>query len=389
LNSKIEARELNECVACASGDLEPILDLGSQPLANDFRTSPSILPTFPLSLKYCKTCSHLQLTHSVDRKYLFENYLYVSGTSHTLKEYFKLFAAQATKLYSPNSGPGVVLDIASNDGSQLDAFKELGWITTGIDPAKNLFFDSNARHHILNSFLTEDHGAFLRSDLIVAQNVLAHTENPLEFLRISAMISPIILVQTSQARMIERGEFDTMYHEHISFFSPRSMFELARRAGLKLESVEIAPIHGDSFVFKLGNSSSEIETPALLPIEDARTFAKQALLTLQNLDDVISRERSAGRAIVGYGAAAKGMTVINAISGTFDLIIDDSPLKTGRYTPGKNIRIESISALKEINQPISIVLLAWNFETEIRRRVEELGIRDVRYVKYFPSVSCS
>ena len=153
MKSEILSNEIIECLACGFSDFDKILDLQNQPLANDFKEMPVGLPKFPLALNYCKNCSHLQLSHNVSRRYLFENYLYVSGTSNTLKEYFRDFAQKASTLYS-NGKTGVVLDIASNDGSQLDAFKELGWITLGIDPAKNLFFDANARHHILNSFLS-------------------------------------------------------------------------------------------------------------------------------------------------------------------------------------------------------------------------------------------
>lgn len=261
----------------------------------------------------------------------------------------------------------------------------MGWITLGIDPAKNLFFDAHARHHILNSFLSAEHGSFLRADLIVAQNVLAHTDNPLDFLKICEQISPTILVQTSQAKMVERGEFDTMYHEHISFFSPRSMFELARRAGLKLIDIEIAPIHGESFIFTLSKDGKEIPKPSLIALKLVEEFAESARRTLASLDLALLKEREEGRVIIGYGAAAKGMTVLNAIEGTFDLIIDDSPLKCGRFSPGKNVKIESIDALKEIRKPITVVLLAWNFESEIRRRISELQLHDVRYIKYFPN----
>ena len=233
------------------------------------------------------------------------------------------------------------------------------------------------------------HANFLKADLIVAQNVLAHTDNPAEFLRICGNISDNVLIQTSQAMMIERGEFDTIYHEHLSFFSQKSMSMLARRAGMKLVNTAITPIHGTSFVFTLSKSGEEVLDPAGPTFEDASRFAESAQSKLVELDKVISENRKEGRFLVGYGAAAKGMTVLNALEGTLDLIIDDSPLKQNTYSPGKNVKISKMESLRAISQPLTILLLAWNFEDEIKRRISELNIEDVRYVKYFPEIKVS
>ena len=382
------ATELLSCLACGGTSLREILDLGLQPLANEFTKTPEVNRLYPLKLHFCKMCSHLQLSHSVDREYLFSNYLYVSGTTQTLKDYFLDFAKEASRKYY-NGENSTVIDIACNDGTQLDAFKTLGWTTVGIDPAQNLFFDSNKSHNILCDFLRPAHAKFLKADLIVAQNVLAHTDNPAEFLRICGNISDNVLIQTSQAMMIERGEFDTIYHEHLSFFSQKSMSMLARRAGMKLVDTAVTPIHGTSFVFTLSKSGEEVVDPVGPTFEDASRFAESAQSKLVELDKVISENRKEGRFLVGYGAAAKGMTVLNALEGTLDLIIDDSPLKQNTYSPGKNVKISKMESLKAISQPLTILLLAWNFEDEIKRRISELKIEDVRYVKYFPEIKVS
>jgi hypothetical protein len=387
-NNTVTATELTSCLACEERNLRHVLDLGSQPLANEFKKVPEINSLFPLKLNYCENCSHLQLSHSVDREYIFSNYLYVSGTTQTLKDYFTDFAIQATKKYYKGKN-SIVIDIACNDGSQLDAFKSLGWVTVGIDPAKNLFFESNNKHHILCDFLKEEHANFLKADLVLAQNVLAHTDNPAKFLQICGEISNSVLIQTSQAFMVERGEFDTIYHEHLSFFSEKSMKMLARRAGMKLVKTDTTSIHGTSFVFTLSTIGEEIVDPTGPTFEDVSSFAESALKKLVELDQVIDDNKKEGRFLVGYGAAAKGMTVLNALQGTLDLIIDDSPLKQETYSPGKNVRICKIEDLKKIGKPLTILLLAWNFEAEIKRRISELEIEDVRYVKYFPEINVS
>jgi hypothetical protein len=388
LSSKPTATELFSCLACGDSRIKKILDLGSQPLANDFKETSDGNEIFPLKLNFCEYCSHLQLSHSVDRSYIFRNYLYVSGTTQTLKEYFLNFAKEATQEYYLGEG-STVIDIACNDGSQLDAFKSLGWTTVGIDPAENLFFESNKKHNILCDFLLEEHSKFLKADLIVAQNVLAHTDTPEIFLKICGEISNNVIIQTSQALMIERGEFDTVYHEHLSFFSEKSMMMLARRAGMKLIKTEVTPIHGTSFVFTLSKSGEEVSNPTSPTLEEVLRFAESAKNKLVDLDKVIADNRKEGRFLVGYGAAAKGMTVLNALEETLDLIIDDSPMKQNTYSPGKNIKISKIESLNIINKPLTILLLAWNFEDEIRRRISELKIEDVRYIKYFPEINIS
>ena len=388
LNSDIKVTELISCLACGFSNIQTVLDLHPQPLANEYKKSPGVGQTFPLKLNYCGECSHLQLSHSVDREYIFSNYLYVSGTTQTLRDYFQEFAENATKHYFKGSD-STVIDIACNDGSQLDAFKSLGWTTVGIDPARNLFFETNEKHNVICDFLNREHAYFLKADLVIAQNVLAHTDDPVEFLKICGKISKTILIQTSQAKMVERGEFDTIYHEHLSFFSEKSMMMLARRAGMKLIKTDLTSIHGTSFVFTISKEGAEVTDPGAPTFEDVLQFTDSTRRTLIELDKLINENKSEGRYLVGYGAAAKGMTVLNALKESLDLIIDDSPLKQNTYSPGKNIEIAKIERLKTIEKPLTIILLAWNFETEIRRRISELGIKNVRYVKYFPEIVVS
>lgn len=375
---------LDICLACGNKRLEEVVDLGDQPLANSFTELPNEdLERFPLRLNFCPACTHLQLSHSVNRNDIFDEYIYVSGTTETLRKDFKSFALEMTEKH----GVGRVLDIACNDGSQLDAFAELGWQTVGIDPAKNIFEISSKKHEVYCDYLSEKHLGLGEFDLIVAQNVLAHTDDPLGFLSIASKLGNDIYIQTSQAMMIFDGQFDTIYHEHLSFFSENSMRVLAKRAGLVLSGVSLRTIHGGSFLFQISRSGVEVEPANVVTNEVVMAFAAKTKRILLELNLAIESIASKGIPIVGYGAAAKGMTVLNSSGVKLDLIIDDSSFKQGKYAPGSGTPIEPIEKLLEMPDIICLIPLAWNFADEILSRVKNVYKDDVQLLRYFPEVS--
>ena len=377
---------LDRCLACGNEQLEQVVDLGDQPLANSFTELPNqFLEQFPLRLNFCSACTHLQLSHCVNRNDIFDEYIYVSGTTETLRKDFRSFALEMTEKY----GVGRVLDIACNDGSQLDAFAELGWQTTGIDPAKNLFEISRKKHEVHCEYLSEKHVSLGEFDLIVAQNVLAHTDDPLGFLSIASKLGNNIYVQTSQAMMIFDSQFDTIYHEHLSFFSENSMRVLAERAGLVLSGVSIREIHGGSFLFEITKSGVQIEPTKIVTNEVVEAFAVRTKRILLELTLAIESMASKGIPIVGYGAAAKGMTVLNSSGARLDVIIDDSPLKQGKFAPGSGTPIASIEKLLHMPENICLIPLAWNFADEILSRVKNVYHGEVQLLRYFPEVELS
>lgn len=373
---------LTRCLACNSNDLEKILDLGQQSLANNFNVSKSPDELYPLALNYCHRCSHLQLTHIVDRTKIFQEYPYRSGTSETLLKDFEAFAGQIHEEF----GVGRILDVACNDGSQLDCFKKLGWETFGIDPATNLYEITMNKHQVVCDYLRRKHASIFKTDIVIAQNVLAHTPNPQEMLQVMGLIAPVTFTQTSQAEMIEKNQFDTVYHEHISFFSKRSFFELSQRIGLPLVSVAKRSIHGQSFLFRNERNGDWIDLPSKLPYEDVLYFAKKTQLIRTSLDQELHSLRRQGLKLIGYGAAAKGMTVLNSIEEELDFIVDDSPLKQNRFTPTKKIPIFSTNVLGEIASDFVLVLLAWNFREEVLKRVLDQVKRPFKVLEYFPKV---
>jgi 2-polyprenyl-3-methyl-5-hydroxy-6-metoxy-1,4-benzoquinol methylase len=396
------AKHLTECLCCGSTNLRETLDLNEQPMANSFKkTQIEEELKFPLKLNLCTDCTHLQLSHAVNPDLLFKHYLYVSGTSQTLRDYFDWFANYTHQFF--DNKPKTVLDIACNDGTQLDSFKKDGFTTYGIDPAENLHKLSSKNHDVICDYFTEQYVEQLKEkqlDVINAQNVFAHNSYPLDFLKMCKEImheDSVLFIQTSQADMVKNNEFDTIYHEHLSFFNANSMNALSERAGLHLVNVEKTPIHGNSYVFVFKKSPSQGNIKQVLAEERAQgaqdletynIYEQRCRQVLQELDARLCIYRLSQYTIVGYGAAAKGMTLINAGNLYLDFIIDDNPLKQGMFAPGSNIPIVSIDKLAEYtNNKLVFVPLAWNFFKEIKSKIKaKRNNNSDIFLKYFPKV---
>lgn len=391
-------REKTSCICCDKTDLVQILDLKDQPLANSYHKIDEILDAYPLKLNLCKNCYHLQLSHIVDPNLLFKNYLYVSGTTQTLRDYFDWFANFVSE-YEPTAQ--TVLDIACNDGSQLDSFSKLNFDTYGIDPAENLHQISSVKHKVICDYFDASHFDE-KFDVIVAQNVFAHNENAKKFLDDCTQImhnDSLLFIQTSQAEMIEQNQFDTIYHEHLSFFNINSFNELTKRTKLYLVDVIKTPIHGTSYVFVLSRTKSrshhiknqiEIErSKQLLSLSRYTLYQTKVISLVNDFKKNVESFRVKGYKIIGYGAAAKGNTFLNFADVRLDYIIDDNPLKQQLFTPGMNIPIVSINKLNEYNDTDKILFipLAWNFYDEIVKRIVKVRRNPLDcYMKYFPEI---
>ena len=406
--------ELKECLACGSNDLKLTLDLNFQPLANSFRSDKTEwLEMFPLAINRCEKCYHVQLTHAVNPDLMFKDYLYVSGTSQTMHDHFKWFAAYSKEYYESMSTYWLssVLDIGCNDGSQLKYFIADAIETYGIDPAENLAETSRADgHKIYVGYFDEDfvlHNP-KQYDLLIAQNVFAHNYDPLTFLNNAKKImheESLFFIQTSQADMSLNNEFDTIYHEHISFYNINSMNELCNRAGLHLIDVTKCPLHGNSYIFVVSKENKRSNNVKNL-IDMERKFG---LLTDSTYDDytykcnavveeltfAVKKAKSEGYKIVGYGAAAKGMTLLNYANlslNEIDYIIDDNPMKQGRFTPGSSVPIVSADILNTLgfDDKVMFIPLAWNFFDEISRKIKsKRDNKNDRFMKYFPNLVVS
>jgi SAM-dependent methyltransferase len=315
------------------------------------------------------------------------------------------FAEFATEYF--DHVPPNVLDIGCNDGTQLNYFSNLGAQTFGIDPAQNLHTISSKRHRVMCDFFNASTAskfvnAYGKMDCVVAQNSFAHNPDPLGYLTaLKEVISDngLFFIQTSQADMVLNNEFDTIYHEHVNFYNINSMKELCNRAGYNLVDVIKTPIHGTSYVFVISPTRSkpnriknllEIEVQqGLTTISTYHKWAKKAKHTVKKLYNKCDSFKQQNFILVGYGAAAKGNTLLNFANLKLDMIIDDNPLKQGLYSPGQKIPVVSIHALNNINitQPIVFVPLAWNFYKEIRNNILTKRNNSLDYfIKYFPEV---
>ena len=403
------------CPVCNSNNQQLVLDLGSQPFANDFLRDESKslnLSRFPLKLVRCRVCNHLHLSHIASREELFTHYLYQSGTSKTLAVYFEWLA----NLVIEESGKkmkGSVLEIACNDGSQLDQFKKRGWRTFGVDPAANIAPIAQQKgHDVKIGFWNEqiELKGFPKGDAltaIVAQNVFAHVPTPVGFLKACKnMMGPstTLYIQTSQCNMHQLGQFDTAYHEHISFFTGHSFVKASELAGLKITSFETTPIHGTSCLVTMKlpahGFNRTLEDTVSKTMHDRlnsekvdgiptdffyEKYAARALVTRTWLINQVKTLKNNGYNVGAYGAAAKGMTLLHFILDDDDLkqmislgrnwidfVLDDAPLKQNTYCPGTSIPVYSTDFLgmHKVKGKLAIIIFAWNFWEEIAKKIK-------------------
>ncbi len=397
------------CRVCKSNKLKTIIDLGFQPLANNYVSEPTIQDQYPLCLVRCIDCNHTQLNYTVKPEIMFKNYQYNSGTSYTLRKYFETLAYKINSEVNTNNKNKIILELACNDGSQLDEFKKLNWITYGVDPAENLVdLGTKNGHKIFCGFWGVDSFNELPDniDVILAQNVLAHVPDPIMFLKKCYEYmneKTYLYIQTSQCNMYINGEFDTIYHEHLSFFTIASMMEACKISNLSIIEILKQPIHGTSYLFKIvkmnENNSSHSTQAKIEHLNEKKIglyndeFYSNYCKRIQSIKSFVLNEIEKAikdnYPIIGYGAAAKGMTLINYFDITcLDYIIDDATMKHNKYTPGKNIIIKEPKYLETDNRNLCIIVFAWNFFDEIVENIKKYRKnidKQLRIISVFPT----
>lgn len=405
------SRRRDFCRVCSGSNLRSVLDLGMQPCANALPADPSEFekePRYPLELFLCEGCGHLQILDVVDPEELFGHYLYLTGTSSTMRDHFARYArAMAARC---GLGPGArVVEVASNDGCLLASFHAEGAEVLGIEPARNVAERARASGvETLSSFfdegcartVREERGAF---DLAVANNVLAHVDDPLDFLRgLRRLVEPegrVVVEVPWAGQMFDRLEFDTIYHEHLSCFLAGPLGTLVRRAGLAVEEYWHEPVHGGTLRLLLTPCSADADHAApfreLVETESARglhgpqaweAFAEKARGLRDALTDLLRSERDAGRLVAGYGAPAKGHTLLNFCGIGPELLgftVDKNPLKAGRWTPGSHIPILTPDAIEE-RKPDLLLILPWNLAEEIMEQEDSHRARGGRFLIPIP-----
>lgn len=404
-------QERTQCRTCGSKNLKLILDLGKTALANDF-LSPADVKNYhtclPLRVLLCPDCSLVQLADTVDPKILYSHYAYVTSTSKTMDMHLSKQAAQL--LATGHLGTGSkVLEIASNTGVFLKKFKEQGCEVLGVEPASNIADVAIATAiPTRKEFFNKDSAQKLKvewgtADLILGRHVFAHIDNLDDLMAgletISHQETLIAFEVPYLVDFFERTEYDTIYHEHLSYISVRSIEALVKDSPFMLSRVDHYPIHGGSILFHLRQRSSKAElhtsvaqalqTEKQMQLTDPATwesFAQRVARIRAKLPALLRKLKAEGKRIIGYGASAKGNTLLNTCSITtkeLDYIIDNTPFKQDKVAPGSWIPIRPPEMLLK-DLPDYALLLAWNFAPEIIQRETEFQKRGGRFIVPIP-----
>jgi SAM-dependent methyltransferase len=399
------------CRSCGSSDLAPVLDLGQQPLANAYRKPDDVSQEarYPLALLRCRECSLVQLTGTIPPKQMFDTYHYFSSYSSTMVDSMRLLAKRLTAQRGLTADD-LVVEIASNDGYLLKHYVELGIPALGIEPAQNVA--AVARETgvpTLTEYFTQKLGSELAASgraasVIHANNVMAHVPEINDFVAgISAALRPdgVAVVETPYlVRFVDDREFDTIYHEHVFYYSLTAVSSLVKRHGLTVADVEQIPLHGGSlrlFIQHAGYPSSE-RVKMLLKSESERgvttdeyysDFARRVQELKADVTELIRRLRAEGSTVAAYGAAAKGTVLLNHFGlgqDTIDFVVDRSVHKQGLLMPGVHIPILAAEEL-ERRRPDYTLLLAWNFADEILEQQHNYRAAGGKFIVPVPAVS--
>jgi len=378
------------CRVCQSSSTELILDLGSQPPANGYEDAHS----YPLTLWCCQSCGLVQIAETLPREKLFSNYVWVTGTSSSACQFSRTFRDIAVRKAGLQPGCKVV-EIASNDGTFLKPFADIGCQCLGIDPAENLAVMARQQGlEIWTDFWEAAtakrlSGSVGRVDFLFARNVIAHASDLQGFaagLEIALRDGGLGAVEFHWAKHILHGlQYDSIYHEHLCYFSLATVARLLEDHGLTVVSVEESPISGGALIVYFSKSGTPDESVARYRgIEQAAGLAN--VDTWKAFGQACIRHAEACRKLlvdpalqpmIGYGASARSNTFLNFVGATpehLSCIIDNNPAKQGRLAPGSGIPIVSESE-GLASHPKTILCLAWNFQAELLARCQAAGFR--------------
>ena len=399
------------CRSCEHGDLRPILSLGRTPLANALLTAEQLREpeaTFPLDLVFCPACALVQITETVPAEVLFREYAYLSSFSDTVVQNAEGIVRRLIGLEGLGS-ESLAVEIASNDGYLLQHYHHKGIPVLGIEPAANIARVARDERGIPT--VCEFFGAELAAELVAGgraadvvhgNNVLAHVADLNGVVRgIATVLKPrgVAVIEVPYVKdLIDHCEFDTIYHEHLCYFSLTALDRLFRRHRLVIRDVERIPIHGGTL--RIFASRAEWAIPgeavkSLLAEEAAwgvdreefyRGFGAKVERLRASLLELLGGLKAQGRRIAAYGASAKGSTLLNFFgigADTLEFVVDRSTVKQGRYTPGTHLPILAPERVLEL-RPDYLLLLTWNFADEILAQQQAFRDQGGRFIIPIP-----
>jgi len=401
-----------ECRSCGETGLQMVLSLGRMPLANALITTEQLdqpESTYPLELAFCTNCTLVQITETVPPEELFRDYPYFSSFSDTMLQHAKAIVEHVLES-RPLHGNNLAVEIASNDGYLLQHYKRAGIPVLGIEPAINIARVAEVERGIrtLTDFFGAETAARLveggeRADVIHANNVLAHVPDLNGFvhgLRLLLKPEGLAIIEVPYVKdLIDRCEFDTIYHEHLCYFSLTALNQLFERHGLTIQQVERLTIHGGSLrIFVTSDRTSRAAAVADLLEEEHQwgvnrlgfyqDFARRVADLKTSLRQFVFDLKGQDLRLAAYGAAAKGSTLLNysGIDGSaLDFVVDRSTHKQGHYMPGVRLPICSPARLLE-EMPSHVLLLTWNFADEILSQQAEYRRRGGKFIIPIPEL---
>ena len=384
--------KVTKCCLCSSNNLDQVLVLGKSGLANNLENTKEDSEKsqkYPLELLLCNDCNHVQLSEEVDPEILFSNYGYETGISQVFRDHFRLYAESVLEKTS-----GTVVDIGSNDCILLDAFKDLGFKTIGVEPAKNLVEKYKDNHILINSFIDQDVvnkivNQYGKADVVTANNVFAHNRNLIEFAScVKSLLREdgLFIVEVQYlCDLVEKGLFDMIYHEHTSYHHIKPIRLMMEKLGMQLVDAQRVSTHGGSIRLTFQNTTQQnnfendlvkTDNEFDLKIKDKISNLSQSINHFkESFKTTINDLKDKYDCIYGYAAPAKVVTLLSLfdkeIINSIDFITDDGKLKQDKFLPGYGIEIinteKAVDRLK--NKTSVCVIFAWNVAEDIIKKI--------------------
>lgn len=388
-----------------------ILDLGEQPPSDAFVENIKSISQeikFPLRLGLCNDCFFVQLLDIVDKELLFKHYPYMTSASKPIVEHFKKYANEIYNDYLISKNEPTVLEIASNDGSMLLEFKKLGTKVIGIEPAENIAKIANesgilTKNSFFSSALAKEISKTENISVVVANNVVAHVGDLHDFMegiKILIKENGIFVFEVPYLNdLIQKLEFDTIYHEHLSYFALSPIINLVHQFGLEVFDIKKQSVHGGTirvFITKKGNILQKNSVQKFLDEEHQygldkiltyEKFAQNVIDLKSDLIESIVKLKKEKKSLIGYGASAKGTVLLNYCNidhTILDFIVDTTPLKQGKLTPGTHIPILSPNAMESKGDGDLVLLLIWNYKDAILEKEKLFRSRGGKFLIPIP-----